>query len=84
MQEAINKADVLIEALEYIRRFRGKIVVVKVGGSVQESAESLHSLLTDVVFMSTVGMRPILIHGGAGGVGSSCHSGSRSSFTVVM
>ena len=64
MDKAISKADALLEALNYIRRFKGRIVVVKVGGSLMEEASSQRELLRDVVFMSTVGMRPILVHGG--------------------
>lgn len=64
MEKAIEKAKSLIEAMEYIRRFRDKIVVVKLGGSILEDLDLQKKLLTDVVFMSTVGMRPIIIHGG--------------------
>ena len=63
-EEAIRKADVLIEALGYIRKFHGHFTVIKLGGSVMESPESLQALLVDVVFMQTVGMRPVLVHGG--------------------
>jgi len=64
MHEAINKADALIEALNYIRKFKGRIVVVKLGGSLMETDQSQRELLTDIVFMATVGMQPILVHGG--------------------
>ena len=64
MDEAIRKATVLIEALAWIRRFRGRYVVIKFGGSALEETEAVKSFLTDVVFMETVGMKPILIHGG--------------------
>ncbi len=63
-EEAIRKADVLIEALGYIRKFHGHFTVIKLGGSVMEDPESLRALLVDVVFMQTVGMRPVLVHGG--------------------
>jgi acetylglutamate kinase len=62
--EAIRKADVLIEALSYIRKFHGRFTVIKLGGSVMEDPESLRALLVDVVFMQTVGMRPVVVHGG--------------------
>jgi acetylglutamate kinase len=64
MEDAIRKADVLIEALSYIRNFRDKLTVIKLGGSAMEDAESLSATLQDVVFMETVGMRPVLVHGG--------------------
>jgi acetylglutamate kinase len=64
MDAAIRKADVLIEALSYIRTFRDRLTVIKLGGSVMEDPDGLRALLQDVVFMETVGMRPILVHGG--------------------
>src|ERR1700741_22844 len=64
MNEAIRKADVLIEALSYIRQFRDKLTVIKLGGSAMEDPAALTATLQDVVFMETVGMRPVLVHGG--------------------
>ena len=64
VQEAIEKADVLIEAMGWIRRFRDKVTVIKLGGSVTEDPEALRHLLVDIVFMETVGMRPVVVHGG--------------------
>src|SRR5438128_1641137 len=64
MDDAIRKADVLIEALSYIRTFRDRLTVIKLGGSAMEDPEALRATLQDVVFMETVGMRPVLVHGG--------------------
>ena len=64
MEEAIAKAQVLIEALEYIQRFNDRIVVIKCGGSVMDDERAISDMLADVVFMNTVGMRPIIVHGG--------------------
>jgi acetylglutamate kinase len=64
MDDAIRKADVLIEALSYIRTFRDRLTVIKLGGSAMEDGDILQATLQDVVFMETVGMRPILVHGG--------------------
>jgi len=64
VQEAIAKAGTLIESMEYIRGFRGRIVVVKIGGSILDDVCLQKKLLTDVAFMATVGMRPIIVHGG--------------------
>jgi len=64
VQEAIAKASALIEAMAYIRSFRERIVVLKLGGSVLDDPVAQRNLLTDVAFMSTVGMRPIIVHGG--------------------
>lgn len=64
VDDAIAKADVLIEALGWIRRFRDKVTVIKLGGSVMEDPQALGHLLVDIVFMETVGMRPVIVHGG--------------------
>jgi acetylglutamate kinase len=64
VQEAIAKAAALVEGMEYIRAFRERIVVVKLGGSVLDDPAAQRNLLTDVAFMATVGMRPIIVHGG--------------------
>ncbi len=64
MDKATQKAKGLIEALSFIRQFKDKIVVIKLGGSLMEEDHSQRQLLNDVVFMSTVGMHPILVHGG--------------------
>lgn len=64
MLEAIQKADVLIEALGWIRRFRDKVTVIKLGGSLLGDEDALRHTLLDIVFMETVGMRPVVVHGG--------------------
>lgn len=64
MDFAIEKAQALVEAHTYIQRFRDKVVVVKVGGSIQDDDDRMRALLTDVSFMSAVGMRPVIVHGG--------------------
>jgi len=68
LQDAIQKADVLIEALGWIRRFRDKVTVIKLGGSVMEDTNALRHLLIDVVFMETVGMKPVIVHGGGAAI----------------
>lgn len=64
MQEAISKADALVEAHEYIRRFEDKIVVIKVGGSIMDNPDTLRALVQDVCFLDAVSMHPIVVHGG--------------------
>jgi len=68
LDDAIQKADVLIEALGWIRRFRDKVTVIKLGGSVMEEENALRHLLIDIVFMETVGMRPVVVHGGGAAI----------------
>jgi len=74
MQEAIRKASTLVEALSWIQRFHGRFVVVKLGGSTLNDEQAVESLLTDVVFMATVGMRPILVHGGGSAISAAMSS----------
>ena len=64
MQEAIRKADVLLEALPYIKSYSNKIFVIKYGGSALIDPDIKRGVLEDIVFMSYVGIRPVLIHGG--------------------
>jgi acetylglutamate kinase len=64
MQEAIDKATALIEAMEYIQAFSEKIVVIKLGGAAQEEAAAREAFIDDVVLMSAVGIRPVIVHGG--------------------
>ncbi len=63
VERAIEKADTLIEALGWIREFRDKTTVIKLGGSVLDDTDALHHILMDIYFMETVGMRPVVIHG---------------------
>lgn len=63
MKTAIEKADTLIEALGWIRKFRDKTTVIKLGGSLLANQDALHHLLLDIHFMETVGMRPVIVHG---------------------
>jgi len=62
--QAVQKADVLIEAMGWIRRFRGKTTVIKLGGSLMANPDAMRHTLLDIIFMETVGMRPVVVHGG--------------------
>lgn len=64
MQTVIEKAQVLIEALPYIREFEGKTVVIKYGGAAMLDPSLRASTAQDVVLMRYVGMNPIVVHGG--------------------
>ncbi len=64
ISEIKEKADVLIEAMPYIQAFRGEPMVIKFGGSVMEDKSAFESILTDTAFLETVGLRPIVVHGG--------------------
>ncbi len=60
----VEKANVLIEALPYIQRFRGKTIVVKYGGSAMVDDRLKRSVIRDVALLKLVGFRPIIVHGG--------------------
>ncbi|MGI9577576.1 MAG: acetylglutamate kinase [Microthrixaceae bacterium] len=61
--------DVLLQALPYIERFRGSVVVVKFGGNAMTSPELFESFASDIVWMHRVGMRPVVVHGGGPQIG---------------
>jgi acetylglutamate kinase len=58
------RADVLVEALPYIQRFRGTVVIVKLGGNAMGDAALATSFAEDIVLMRSVGIRPVVVHGG--------------------
>jgi acetylglutamate kinase len=64
MQESIRKADILIEAIPYIQAFRGKVIVAKYGGSAIDNPAAMRGILQDLIFLTTVGIRSVLVHGG--------------------
>ncbi len=64
MEEAIKKADALVEALHYIRKFKNKIIVIKYGGSILGEEKIRKSVLEDIVFLNFMGLKPVLVHGG--------------------
>lgn len=63
MEELISKANVLIEALPYIRMFKGRTVLVKYGGKAMTSDELKKSFAQDIVLMKFVGINPVIVHG---------------------
>jgi acetylglutamate kinase len=64
VQSLIEKAEVLIEALPYIRRFYDKTIVIKYGGHAMTEAELRASFATDVVLLKYIGLKPVIVHGG--------------------
>jgi acetylglutamate kinase len=63
-KSAENISKVLIEALPYIQKFSGKTIVIKYGGSAMSDAYLRKSFARDIVLMKTVGINPIIVHGG--------------------
>ena len=66
VRELISKADVLLEALPFLRRYRGKTFVIKYGGSFMDSPDAAlrEGVARDVVFLAAAGIRPVVVHGG--------------------
>ena len=64
LEAQIHKADVLVEALPYLQRFRGQTFVIKVGGSAMEDDDLVADLVRDVVLLEVVGINPVIVHGG--------------------
>ncbi|MGN8689222.1 acetylglutamate kinase [Atopobiaceae bacterium HCP3S3_F7] len=63
-EEALQKANVLVEALPWINEWRGETVVVKYGGSAMESEELMAGVVADIEMLKLMGMRVVLVHGG--------------------
>ncbi len=64
MLSALEKANVLVEALPYIKKFYGKTVVIKYGGNAMIDEDLKRKVITDIVLMKYVGMNPVVVHGG--------------------
>jgi len=69
MKELIDKAEILIEALPYIRRFFDKTIVIKYGGSAMQDEALRVSFAVDVVLLKYIGLRPVIVHGGGPQIG---------------
>lgn len=68
IEEVSRKVDVLIEAMKWIREYRDATVVVKLGGSLMEDEIAMMHLFTDLVFMESVGVKPVVVHGGGAAI----------------
>ena len=68
--EMIQRAEVLIEALPYIRAFQGKTLVIKYGGAAMEQADLKEQFAQDVLLLRLVGIRPVIVHGGGPQIGA--------------
>ncbi len=85
MEEAIRKADVLIEALPYIKKFHKKVIVIKYGVSILGDEKIRNVVLEDIVFLNFMGLRPILVHGGGPNISERMRaSGKKTEFVEGM
>lgn len=62
--QEILKADILIEALPYLQSYRDKTILIKFGGSAMDNPDLVKSLMRDIVVMETMGLNPVVVHGG--------------------
>ncbi|MFL6648617.1 MAG: acetylglutamate kinase, partial [Sulfurifustaceae bacterium] len=82
---AADRARMLIEALPYIKRFRGKTVVIKYGGNAMVAEDLKHAFARDVVMMKLVGINPVIVHGGGPQIGQLLERiGKKSEFVQGM
>ena len=77
MKDLIDKAEVLVEALPYIRRFANSTIVFKYGGSAMTEAKLRASFARDVVLLKFIGLRPVIVPGGPRSAAPSSASASR-------
>lgn len=85
MEDAIKKAQVLVEALPYIKKFHKKIIVIKYGGSILGEEKIRRGVLEDIVFLNFMGLRPVLVHGGGPNISDRMRtSGKKTEFVDGM
>ena len=85
MENIIKKAEILIEALPYIKAFHKKITVIKYGGSILGDDKIRLGVLEDIVFLSYMGIRPVLVHGGGPNISEKMKtSGKKTDFIEGM
>ena len=70
VKKSMERADILVEALPYIRRFYNKTIVIKYGGHAMVDEELKDSFARDVVMMKYIGINPVVVHGGGPQIGS--------------
>jgi acetylglutamate kinase len=81
MQDLIDRASVLVEALPYIRAFSEKTIVIKYGGAAMVDQDLKASFATDVTLLRYIGLRPVIVHGGGPQIGRMLERlGKKSSF----
>ena len=64
MREYVQKVRILMESLQYIKEFRGKTVVIKLGGATLENEKTRQTIMEDIAMMKYIGINPVVVHGG--------------------
>ena len=77
MKSIINKAEILTEALPYIKKFSGITVVIKYGGAALVNEEIKSTIIKDIALMKFVGFKPVVVHGGGKDINKALESGYR-------
>ena len=70
MDNEVKRVEILMEALPYIREFRGRTVVIKYGGAAMEQADLKETFALDVILLALVGIHPVIVHGGGPQIGA--------------
>src|SRR2546427_7954272 len=70
MDNEVKRVEILMEALPYIREFRGKSVVIKYGGAAMDQADLKDPFALDVILLHLVGINPVIVHGGGPQIGA--------------
>jgi acetylglutamate kinase len=70
MDNEVKRVEILMEALPYIREFRGKSVIIKYGGAAMEQADLKETFALDVILLHLVGINPVIVHGGGPQIGA--------------
>ena len=68
MNELACKAEILLEAMPYLQKYRGRVIVVKYGGNAMINEELKNAVMHDIVLLKLLGMKPVLSHGGGPGI----------------
>ena len=68
MNEIANKVETVLEALPYLNKYAGKVVVIKYGGNAMINEELKANVIKDVVLLKAMGLKPVLCHGGGPGI----------------
>ena len=68
MSDIANKVETLMEAMPYLQKYQGKIIVIKYGGNAMINEELKDAVMHDVVLLKLLGMKPVLSHGGGPGI----------------
>ena len=68
MNELVRKAEILLEAMPYLQKYRGRVIVVKYGGNAMINEELKNAVMHDIVLLKLLGMKPVLSHGGGPGI----------------